>query len=161
MLYNKDLRDILILSAKSYSSLLNKKMLVFIKSINKHFILKFEKTNFLHLTGVKTNLNNVDFFNKCYKGTIKDDEFYFNGDEQQVINSINKIVHLINIESFFKSGINTQLYFNKGHVKCTLALANKECTIGFTNGFPRTILDGDCLNYRRGIYRSKIKIKKF
>ncbi|MCQ2815503.1 MAG: PBECR4 domain-containing protein, partial [Bacilli bacterium] len=56
-------RNQLVEAAKSYSKLLNVKITVSsnLFVVSDKYILRFYKTNFLHLTGVKTNLNAEEF----------------------------------------------------------------------------------------------------
>ena len=44
----------------------------------KKYTLKFSKTNYLHLTGVISQLKPEEFFNRCFDGIISVDDFVKN-----------------------------------------------------------------------------------
>ena len=72
-------RESLLSSAKDYFLLISK--LIVLESedfgFQKRYVLKFNKTNFLHLTGLKTNLSASDFFDRCFNASITVDDFCF------------------------------------------------------------------------------------
>ena len=43
--------------------------------IHPYYIVSAEKSNYLHLLGVSTGLSASDFFEKCYNGTLTEDDF--------------------------------------------------------------------------------------
>jgi hypothetical protein len=42
-----------------------------------YYIISAEKSNYLHLIGVSTNLSATDFFDKCFNGTLAESDFGF------------------------------------------------------------------------------------
>ena len=40
-----------------------------------YYIISAEKSNYLHLVGVSTNLSAMDFFDKCFNGTLAESDF--------------------------------------------------------------------------------------
>lgn len=67
--FKQETKNRLIVLAQDYFLLLNK--LIILESSNfiyqSKYVLKFTKTNFLHLTGVITNLNANDFYENWTK----------------------------------------------------------------------------------------------
>ena len=47
-----------------------------------YYIVSAHEDNYLHLTGVHTNLGASAFFQKCYDGTLEENDFDFNKDGQ-------------------------------------------------------------------------------
>ena len=45
-----------------------------------YYIVSAHEENYLHLTGVHTNLGASAFFQKCYDGTLEENDFDFNKD---------------------------------------------------------------------------------
>ena len=50
-----------------------------------YYIFAAEKDNFLHLNGINTNLSAASFFDKCYNGTLIEDDFDFHKKEKMKI----------------------------------------------------------------------------
>ena len=75
--FKENVRLQLLVAAQEYFILLNKSVLVESDSFEyqKQYLISFNKTNFLHLTGVKSNLKADEFFDKCFDSTITIDDF--------------------------------------------------------------------------------------
>jgi len=58
------------------------------------YIIKFNKDNFLHLTGVISKLSAKDFFDKCYDTPLVEDDFDYNSVKNKA-NIKNKLRFLI------------------------------------------------------------------
>lgn len=159
--FKQAVKQNLIKSAKAYSYLLNKKIIIKIPNSNRTYVLVFNKDNFLHLTGVKTKLNAYQFYKKAYKRKIRTIEFYFDSKLNMKITRI-KLKNLININSFFNKEIFVQENFKKGHVECKIASSNQVFTIGFIGVLkyyvPKSLLDKNHLNKEKPIYKIKPKI---
>ena len=85
-----------IKESKSFKSIfVDKEFLICSHSFKKrdYYILSAEKDNYLHLVGIGTQLSALDFFNKCYDGTLSLDDFDFNKngqDESSVKGSVRR-----------------------------------------------------------------------
>ena len=157
--FKETIRNRLIDSAIKYHSLLDKKIFITSESftIKKEYILRFYKTNFLHLTGVKTSLSPLDFFNKCFEGTILFEDFDCESTTQLKGLVRLKTKNLINLDEFFNKEIEVQEDFEKGSIKCLLGASDNVCTIGFVDAKyclrPKTILDRNHLDKNKPIIR--------
>ena len=62
--FKENVRLQLLVAAQQYFILLNKSVLIESDSFEyqKQYLISFNKTNFLHLTGVKSNLKADEFF---------------------------------------------------------------------------------------------------
>ena len=160
-----NIKKALIDSAQSYFKLLNCDIII--KSTNfvqsNSYILKFFKTNFLHLTGLKTSLPTEVFFLKCYAGTIVESDYSLgpNNDRKTVKR---KLKNLISIGDFFKNEIMVQETFIKNQIVCKIATSDGKCTLGFVDAKyylrPKTILANNHLDESKPIYRVTPIIKK-
>ena len=151
-----NIKQALIDSARSYFNLLDKEVVIqsdqFIEE--KIHRLRFFDTNFLHLTGLKTNLTTKEFFLRCYLGTIAENDYSFGFKNDR--NTIKrKLKNLVNIEFFFKTKIMVQEYFIKNHISCRIATSDGKCTLGFVDAKyylrPKTILANNHLDMKRSI----------
>mgnify|MGYP003314803194 CR=1 FL=1 len=154
--FKENVRLKLIVAAQSYFLLMNKNILLKSKQFanRKVYKLAFTKYNFLHLSGVLTNLDCGTFFEKCFNGTLECDDFTY--DEFKNKNMVkSKIKHLIHIGSFFNSNVFVQEDFVKNTIVCEIGTSNGVCTLGFTGGkgklFPKTLLDNNRLNNEKCI----------
>lgn len=143
--YSKDYNDIF----------LNKEYLVFSNSfkIQKYYLLKAYKGNYLHLIGVHTTLNPEEFFNRCYDGTLteNDFDFTFQGENDQHVKGTvrRKIKAASHIKDFYKNIVGIEEKFQKGKIICKLAGSDGKTTIGFTKNdisVPMTLLYGNELS---------------
>ena len=75
--FKRTIRGKLIQAAISYSKLLEKEIVIASSSFecSDSYTIRFFKSNFLHLTGVSTNLSSEDFFGKCLNGLIDENDF--------------------------------------------------------------------------------------
>lgn len=163
--FKENTTKMLIIAAKSYHELINS--MIVLKSedflAQKTYNLCFDKTNFLHLTGVLTDLSPLDFYEKCYKGIIKDEDYYYNDfNNKNMIKS--KMINLVQINKFFKQEIMVQEEFRKNNIFCKIATADNECTIGFIGSFlklyPKTLLKNNHLNRDKNVILVMPIIKK-
>ena len=155
--FKTKVRKQLVEAAKSYSKLLNVKITassnLFV--VSDKYILRFYKTNFLHLTGVKTNLSAEEFFNRCFNESIMEENFDCDSSKEIKGFVRQKLKHLVNFHSIFEQKLLFQEKFEKGKVSCTIATTNGECTIGFIDAKycvrPKTILDKNHLDKSKNI----------
>ncbi len=158
--FKKRIKSQLIIASRAYFKLINK--VIILKSENfinkKMYYLAFDKTNFLHLTGVITSLSPKIFFEKCFKGIIESDDFSYNKFRNKgTIKS--KMKNIIFIDKLFDNTVYVQEDFVKNRISCKLATSNKKYTLGFTGGkwrlYPNTLLDNDHLDKNRLIVEVK------
>ena len=121
-------------SAQSYFRLIDKCIVLTSPNLvhQNSYTLRFFRTNFLHLTGLKTSLSTEDFFLRCFAGTILESDYSLatNNDRKTVKR---KLKNLINIGSFFKYEIMVQETFVKNQIVCRIATSDGKCTIGFVD----------------------------
>lgn len=142
-----------IKESKSFKSIfVDKEFLICSHSFKKrdYYILSAEKDNYLHLVGIGTQLSALDFFNKCYDGTLSLDEFDFNKngqDESSVKGSVRrKIQSLERLASLFDDDLLIEEGFKRNKISCAIATSDKKITLGFTSGTksrPKTLLKGN------------------
>ena len=130
-----------------YELLVQKDYLIFSRNFRyqKYYIVSAFEDNFLHLTGVHTNLKAKNFFEKCYQKTLEDGDFEINDKSQK--GSIRRKISVLEnaIKIFSSEDIVVEERFHKNRISCSFAAAERECTIGFTNTEltkPQTVLKG-------------------
>lgn len=151
-------------SANSYNKLLNVEIVIKIeiKKAIKLYNIRFFKSNFLHLTGVFTNLTSINFYHKCLNKTLCISDFKCDTSKWLKELVKKKLKHLVNIDNFFNSDLLLQENFQKGKVNCLIATTDGKCTIGFAESEnylrPKTLLNKNKLNYKKPIYKVKAEI---
>lgn len=122
-------------------------------SRNAYYIVSAHEDNYLHLTGVHTNLTASTFFQKCYDGTLEENDFDFHKNsqnEREVKGSVRrKINALPDIIGLFSDSTIAEEDFVKNRIRCTLATSNTNVTLGFTvvvKAKPMTLLKGNELD---------------
>ena len=120
---------------------------------NPYYIIGAHTSNYEHLTGVSSSLSADEFFNKCLKGTLQEDDFAFfkkGQSEAEVKGSVRrKINALPNLSSLFEAETLVEEDFVKNRVKCTFAAGKTACTLGFASSFPskpQSLMKGNQLN---------------
>ena len=120
---------------------------------NEQYIVSAHEDNYLHLTGLHTNLDATSFFEKCYGGTLEETDFDFckrGQNESEVKGSVRrKINSLPSIMNMFSVGTSVEEDFEKNRIRCSLAAGNASSTLGFTvvgNAKPMTLLKGNALD---------------
>ena len=120
---------------------------------NEYYIVSAYEDNYLHLTGLHTSLDAATFFEKCYKGTLAENDFDFckggqnesevKGSVRRKINSLPSIMDMFNVGTFVEED------FEKNRIRCALAAGNVSATLGFVvagKAKPMTLLKGNELN---------------
>lgn len=131
-----------------------------------YYIISAEKSNFLHLVGVSTNLSPTDFYERCYDGTLIENDFDISthgqdakaskGSIRRKINALPHLSGLINESSLIEEG------FRKNAISCSIASSDGSCTLGFIavpNARPKTLLSGDELNHSKAAPIKVILVK--
>lgn len=120
---------------------------------NEYYIVSAYEDNYLHLTGLHTNLPASTFFEKCYKRTLEENDFDFcksGQNEKEVKGSVRrKINSLPSIMDMFSIGTTVEEDFEKNRIRCALAAGNVSATLGFVvagKAKPMTLLKGNELN---------------
>ena len=120
---------------------------------NEYYIVNAHEDNYLHLTGLHTNLDATSFFEKCYKGTLEEADFDFckkGQNEREVKGSVRrKINSLPSIMNMFSAETSVEEDFEKNRIRCSLAAGNASSTLGFIvagKAKPMTLLKGNELN---------------
>lgn len=119
----------------------------------KYYIISAHEDNYLHLTGLHTDLDAFSFFEKCYSGTLEESDFDFckkGQNEKEVKGSVRrKINSLPAIMNMFSKDTSVEEDFEKNRIRCSLAAGNVNATVGFVavgNAKPMTLLKGNELN---------------
>lgn len=93
---------------------------------SEYYIVAAYEDNYLHLTGLHTNLDAGTFFEKCYKGTLKEDEFDFfkKGQNENVVKgSVRRKIEISAVER------------ESGHVKTfqsvPLRMVRRDCYVSW------------------------------
>lgn len=119
-----------------------------------YYILSSKPDNFLHLTGLNSKLKPSVFFNKCYAGSITEDDFDFlkpGKTMQEIKGSVRrKLKVFTNLDRLFCGNpLWVEEDFRKNSVQCLVAASDNCCTLGFhgTNDLrPKTLLKGNMLD---------------
>lgn len=118
-----------------------------------YYIVSAHEDNYLHLTGVHTNLGASAFFQKCYDGTLEESDFDFCKDgqtESEVKGSVRRKINALGaIMGIFSGGTIAEEDFAKNRIRCALATSNTNVTLGFMvvgKAKPMTLLKGNELN---------------
>lgn len=84
---------------------------------NEYYIVSAHEDNYLHLTGLHTNLDAASFFEKCYNGSLEECDFDFckkGQNEKEVKGSVRrKINSLPSIMNMFSTGTSVEEDFEK------------------------------------------------
>lgn len=121
---------------------------------NKYYIIKGEKSNFKHLTGVLLVSNTAEkFYDKSLDGTLEETDFeivkdvndkFTKGTIRRKISVIEDAVKIFEKTTFVEED------FEKNNIKCSIATEDSCSTIGFTSTGsvvrPKTLLKGDQLD---------------
>ena len=96
---------------------------------NKSYVISATKENFLHLTGVNTNLPSKQFFEKALAKTLAVDDFNFckNGESEQTAKGSvrRKVRFLPCIEKILSDTTLAEEKFVKNKIFCTFAVSEK------------------------------------
>lgn len=162
--FKENVRRQLLVAAQEYFALLNKVVTIESEDFiyQKTYLIKFDKANFLHLTGVISYVKASDFFDKCYDSSITVDDFDYD-EVKNKTNIKNKLRCLATISSIFSKELFAQEQFVKNRVVCKLATSDGSFTIGFTGGknciYPKTVLNKNRLDEKKPIIRVIPSIK--
>ena len=119
---------------------------------NKSYVISATKSNFLHLTGVNTNLTATQFFDKALNKTLSVDDFDFckKGQTEKDVKGCvrSKMKILPDIEKILAETTLVEEKFVKNKVSCTFAVSENSFTLGFIavpKCRPKTLLKGNKL----------------
>lgn len=118
-----------------------------------YYIVDAKEDNFQHLTGVHSQISPQDFFDRCFQGTLTEDDFDFNKkgqDEKSVKGTVRrKIKVLPDMMKLFEDGVQAEESFKKNKVLCSFATADNSCTLGFSESEknrPKSLIRGNGLS---------------
>lgn len=121
-----------------------------------YYIIQGHEDNYEHLTGVGTKMSAAEFFEKCYDGTLEEDDFSFqkrHESEKNVKGAVrDKIRVLPDIAGLFNSNTVVEEGFHQNSIACSFAAEGITFTMGFIcDGLskPKTLLRGKKLNPKR------------
>ena len=121
---------------------------------NDYYIISSYEDNYQHLTGVHSLISPQDFFNKCYNGSLSEDDFDFNKkgqSEKSVKGSVREKIAVLDhtMDLFTYPEIYVEESFHKNKVFCSFATAIDSFTLGFANdkyAIPKTLLKNNQLS---------------
>lgn len=155
-----DILSIITEAAAEYSKLIGRSF-CFESSLflyQNRYVIYFDGSNFLHLTGVKTRLRAREFYGKCLDKTLSVDDFDTTSptDPNLMMHIEMKMKNIKNIETLIKGQVNIEERYVRGKVRCVIATSNKKFTLCFTNGtyydkdvlVPMSLLYGNMLHSR-------------
>ncbi len=150
--FKERVRQVLISCAKIYKDIfMDHEYLICSKAfiLRDYYVFYATKDNYLHLTGVNTNLRPAVFFQKCFDGTLTETDFDFKkkGQKESAVKGTvrEKIQILPYIASILEKGVTAEESFSKGRIECSFATASKKLTLGFVapgRARPKTLLHG-------------------
>lgn len=119
-----------------------------------YYIIRADKSNYLHLIGIHTNLTAEQFFEKCVatdENQLQETDFDFikpGKSEKSVKGSVReKINTLPYMEKFFYQTLWTEDNFKNNNVDCAFATSDNQLTMGFIKkGKPKTLLKNNELD---------------
>ena len=124
---------------------------------SKYYIVTAHEDNYLHLTGVHTELGAKTFFVRCFDGTLEETDFDFckkGQNESEVKGSVRRKINVLPaIMDMFSVGTLVEEDFEKNRIRCSLAAGNVSATLGFVvagKAKPMTLLKGNELNPAKG-----------
>ena len=118
-----------------------------------YYIIQAEKDNFLHLTGVSTQLSASEFFEKAHDGSLAESDIQLithGKSEKESKGTIRqKMKNLTSITAAVDDSCMVQEDFKRNAVLCTFASANTQCTVGFIATprltRPKSLLNGNLI----------------
>lgn len=103
----------------------------------KYYIINAEKDNFQHLTGVHSKISAQAFFDKCFDGSLSEQDFDFakkGQDEKSVKGTVRRKIRAFpEMMDLFREGLQAEEGFKKNKIVCSFAAADSNCTLGFTD----------------------------
>ena len=117
---------------------------------NDYYLIAAEKDNFQHLTGVHALINPNSFFDKCYEGSLTQDDFDFlkKGHTEKAVKGTvrRKIQVLPEMMCLFEKGLQAEECFQKNSIVCAFATTDGNFTLGFCDSVktrPKSIIKGN------------------
>lgn len=117
---------------------------------NDYYIIAAEEDNFQHLTGVHSKIDAKTFFRKCYDGTLAEVDFDFakaGQNEKSVKGTIRRKIQVLpDMMTLMKSDAQVEEGFRKNRVVCSLATADGNCTLVFSESKkarPKSLIKGN------------------
>ncbi len=118
------------------------------------YILDAKPDNYRHLIGVSTEISAGAFFEKCFDGTLTENDFEFSKagqSERDVKGSVRDKIHALPafLNMFQDEHLAVQESFVRNRVHCSFATTDHTATIGFVasdKARPMTLLRGDKLD---------------
>ena len=117
---------------------------------NNYYIIAAEEDNFQHLTWVHSNIDAKTFFRKCYDGTLEEEDFDFTKvgqNEKSAKGTVRRKIQVLpDMMTLMKSDVQVEEGFRKNRVVCSLATADGNCTLGFSESMkarPKSLIKGN------------------
>ena len=122
---------------------------------NPYYIISAQEDNYLHLTGVSTNLSAKQFFHKCISKTLSESDFKLKTHGKSEKDSKGTIRQKIRNLPLISYNINSscliQENFKHNAVLCSFASSTAKCTLGFIASpditRPLSLLNGDIVDH--------------
>ena len=113
-----------------------------------YHIIKSDKSNYLHLIGIHTDLAAEAFFDKCYNKELEETDFDYikpNQSEKNVKGSVRKKIKVLpDMVNLFTQKLLAEDNFKKNKIECAFATSDNKFTLGFAvSGRPKSLLKGN------------------
>lgn len=133
MTFKEVVKEKLIIASKEYKKLMQYDYHIQSNSFlyQSEYILRFYEDNFLHLTGIKTNLKAKVFYKKCLNKYLSDEDFDCDSNKDLKNKVKEKLKNLSRIGDFFCRKLVVQENFAKNRIQCKIASSDGLCTLGF------------------------------
>ena len=133
MTFKESIQNKLIIAASEYEKLIGTDFIIRSNRFiyKNEYRLRFHKDNFLHLTGVITDLPANTFYDKCINATININDFVCDTSNDLKGKVKEKLKNFVDLSSFFDKELIFQEKFEKNRVKCNIATSDGKCTLGF------------------------------
>ncbi len=153
--YERVRDEVILLSSDYMKNLVDFDYLIIygVTEPSKYFVIRNEKDNYLHLTGIYTNLSPKIFFEKCLAKELELEDIIIPSLREHEKRYKGTLRRKINVLPYFVKGIDNtysvQENFSKNRVICNIASSNHNLTIGYVdtgnNMRPKSLLSGDVL----------------
>lgn len=159
--FKERVRTELISAAKKYKRIyLDYEYLICSEAFTKkdYYIIAAAKDNFMHLTGVNALISAQEFFDKCYNGSLTENDFDFSKsgqDEKSVKGTVRRKIQVLpDMMELFHDGLLTEEEFKKNNIICSFATADGSCTLGFIDvgkSRPKSLIKGNELSNSKSV----------
>ena len=133
----KQIRNDIISSAIIFKNNLANKYVLYVFDDNTYIEVYYRKSSFSHLTGIKTELNAFDFYNKCVNKQLSTQQFTFEKDYHPYDLAKKKTSRLNEITKFVKNDLIVLREFKTDSFVYKFGLTDTDLTLCFSQNFDK------------------------